>query len=52
MKKMFNNPFADYLVSVVAIGGGIVGLKVLVNGLAANSDNQLLAAVRNTLMLM
>ncbi len=52
MKKFFESPFGDYLTTLVAVGGGIVGLKVLSNALLGQSQNKVAKAIHNTFLLM
>jgi glycerol-3-phosphate dehydrogenase len=42
----------DYLVTVIAVGGGIVGLKVLINAATAGQSNTIAQDVKNVFMMM
>lgn len=54
MKKFFSNKFVDYVVTVIAIGGGIVGLKVIVNILASKfmAGSQIMKDISGVFNLM
>jgi hypothetical protein len=47
-----NNKFVDYLVLVVAIGGGIVGVKVLANIAVTHFPNKVVQSANGVIQLM
>lgn len=52
LTNLREHPFVDYVITVIAIGGGIVALKMLFSILAEKWQNTVTTDVRDVFLLM